>query len=290
MMSRGLSASTGNPVLTANEEKRRCSDEKMFGNAQAYERFMGRWSRQIAPLLVDFVDAPDSGRVLDIGSGTGSLAFELAKRKTGIHVIGIDPSPEYVGYAASKNPFPDRVSFHTGDAQHLDFENAAFAASISLLVFNFIPDAAKALNEARRATQPKGRVAAAVWDYGGRMRMLRAFWDAAAEIQPGADKVDERNMPLSRSGELSQLWTLGGLEQVREQPLETEIRFSSFSDFWEPFLLGQGPAGAFVRTLDDDRLQHMRTAVRRRLARSSEDEAFTLPARVWAVRGVVPPA
>src|SRR5687767_13617512 len=92
-------------------------DKKMFGNAQAYQRFMGRWSRQIAPLLLDFAALADAGRVLDIGSGTGSLAFEVAKRKTEVRVTGIDPSPEYVEYAASKNPFSDRVTFQTGDAQ-----------------------------------------------------------------------------------------------------------------------------------------------------------------------------
>ena len=263
-------------------------DKKMFGNAEAYERFMGRWSRQIAPLLVDFAALANAGRVLDIGSGTGSLAFEVAKRKTGVQVTGIDPSPEYVGYAASRNPFPDRVAFQTGDAQRMEFKESTFAASVSLLVFNFIPDAEKALREARRATKPGGRVAAAVWDYGGRMRMLREFWDAATEIDPGADKLDEKNMPLCRSGELSRLWRQGGLEQVEEQPLETEIKFSSFSDYWEPFLLGQGPAGAYVRKLDHSRSQALRRAVRRRVAQYSEEDAFALPARVWAVRGDVP--
>ena len=276
---------TSSAAAVLNGQRR---DEKMFGNAQAYEQFMGRWSRQIAPLLVDFAAVADTGRVLDIGSGTGSLAFDVAKRRTGVHVTGIDPSPEYVGYAASKNPFVDRVAFHTGDAQHLDFEAATFDASISLLVFNFIPDPARALREARRATKPKGRVTAAVWDYGGRMRMLRDFWDAAVEIDRSADKIDEKNMPLCRSGDLSQLWAQGGLEHVHEQPLETELRFSSFSDYWEPFLLGQGPAGAYVRKLDHNRLQALRTAVRRRVARSSEAEGFALPARAWAVRGEVP--
>ena len=260
----------------------------MFSNAQAYERFMGRWSRQIAPLFIEFAGIADTGRVLDIGSGTGSLAVEVARRKMEVHVTGIDPSPEYVAYAASTNPFPDRVAFLTDDAQHMHFENATFASSVSLLVFNFIPDAAKALREARRATKSNGRVAAAVWDYGGRMRMLREFWDAATEIDPGAKKLDEKNMPLCRSGNLSHLWTQGGLEHVHEEPLEAETKFSSFQDYWEPFLLGQGPAGAYARTLDRDRLQALRVAVRRRVARSSEDEAFTLPARVWAVRGTVP--
>src|SRR5215203_2427504 len=138
-------------------------------------------------------------------------------------------------------------SLSIGDAQRMEFKQSMFDASVSLLVFNFIPNAAEALREARRVTKPEGPVAAAVWDYGGRMRMLREFWDAATEIDPGADKLDEKNMPLCRSGELSRLWRQGGLEQVEEQPLETKINFKSFSDYWEPFLLGQGPAGAYVR-------------------------------------------
>jgi hypothetical protein len=118
--------------------------------------------------------------------------------------------------------------------------------------------------------------------------MLRDFWDATTEIDPSAEKLDEKNMPLCRSGDLSQLWTQGGLEHVHEEPIETETRFSSFDDYWEPFLLGQGPAGAYVRRLDRDRLQALRIAVRRRVTGSSEDEGFTLPARVWAVQGTVP--
>jgi SAM-dependent methyltransferase len=283
MSRRALLASAALPVLKAQEK-----NGNMFGNAEAYERFMGGCSRLIAPLLVEFAAVPDAGRILDIGSGTGSLSFEVARRRPATRVTGIDLSPEYIGYAVSKNPFPDRVAFQRGDAQHLDFPDAAFAAAVSLLVFNFIPDAAKALGEARRVTGPEGRIAAAVWDYGGRMRSLRAFWDAAIDVDSGAEKLDEKNMPLCRSGELARLWTRGGLKNVREQPLDTEVRFSSFADYWDPFLLGQGPAGAYVRTLDQDRLQALRDAVRRRLGRSSDDEPFVVPVRVWAVRGDVP--
>ena len=283
MRRRALLASATLAVMNGQRKS-----DSMFGNARAYERFMGRWSRQLAPLLVDFAALPDNGRVLDIGSGTGALAFEVAKRLTGVQVTGIDPSGEYMEYARSRNRFPDRVTFQTGDAQQMEFTDGSFAASVSMLVFNFIPDAEKAVREARRVTRPKGRVAAAVWDYGGRMGMLRQFWDAATETDPSATKLDEKNMPLCRSGELSELWKRGGLEDVREEPIDTQIRFSSFADYWDPFLLGQGPAGAYVRKLDQTKLRALRTAVRRRVLRSAADESFVLPARVWAVRGGVP--
>ena len=112
----------------------------MFADAEAYERFMGRWSRLVAPQLVDFTDVPDRGQLLDVGSGTGALAFALAERKPQAHVRGIDPSKEYVAYASRRNAYPDRVSFEEGDAQKLRFADASFDASLSLLVFNFIPD------------------------------------------------------------------------------------------------------------------------------------------------------
>jgi SAM-dependent methyltransferase len=260
----------------------------MFADAEAYERFMGRWSRAVAPLLVDFTGAPDRGRFLDVGSGTGSLAFAVAERKVGTHVLGIDPSKEYVAYAISRNPFPDRVGFEVGDAQQLRFSDATFGASLSLLVFNFIPDPAKALLEVRRVTRPGGRISAAVWDYGSGMRMLRAFWDAAASIDAKAERLDERHMPLCRTGELSALWRKGGLRDVDEQPLDITMRFESFADYWNPFLLGQGPAGAYARSLDRDRLHGLHSEVKRRLGLSGEDAPFVLPARVWAVRGTVP--
>jgi SAM-dependent methyltransferase len=260
----------------------------MFANAEAYERFMGRWSRLIAPLLLGFAAAPPAGRVLDIGSGIGTLAFEVAERDVRGQVTGIDPSKEFVAYATSRNSVADRVSFRLGDAQDLPFPDASFDACLSLLVFNFIPDPEKALREARRVTLPEGRIAAAVWDYGGLMRMLRAFWDAVGDVDPQSEKRDEKHMPLCRAGELSRLWKLGGLENVHEEPLDITMKFDSFADYWEPFLLGQGPAGAYVQTLDVERLQTLRSAMKRQLSLSSERDPFTLPARAWAVRGTVP--
>ncbi len=259
----------------------------MFEDAEAYERFMGRWSSLLAPLLVDFTGLPDRGRVLDVGSGTGALAFSIAKLRAHCQVLGIDPSKQYVGYANSRNPFPDRARFRVGDARKLRFSDATFENSLSLLVFNFIPDRKRALREVSRVTKPGGCVSAAVWDYGAGMRMLRVFWDAAGTVDPTARKIDELHMPLCRAGELGEFWKQGGLERVEERPLDITMRFESFADYWDPFLLGQGPAGAYLRNLDGDRRQELRSEVKRQLAGGAEDAPFSIPARAWAVRGIV---
>jgi SAM-dependent methyltransferase len=259
----------------------------MFHSAESYERFMGRWSRLLAPLLIDFTGLPDHGTVLDAGAGTGSLAFTIAERKEECRVVGIDPSKEYVAYATRKNPFSDRVHFETGDAQALRFPDAGFDASLSLLVFNFIPDPGKALSELRRVTKSGGPIAAAVWDYGGDMTMLRAFWDAVASTDPSAEKLHEKHMPLCRRGELTGLWRQGGLQHVREAPLDISTRFDSFMDYWNSFVHGQGPAGAYTRRLAPEARLRLRQEVKRRLSLSSEDKPFTLRARAWSVRGKV---
>lgn len=262
--------------------------QALFGDAEAYERFMGRWSRLLAPGLIGLAGVHASGRFLDVGSGTGSLSFAIAESIAGCSVTGIDPSKEYVAFATSRNRFPQRVRFEVGDALALRFPEAAFHASLSLLVFNFIPDAARALSEVRRVTAPGGSVTAAVWDYGDGMRMLRLFWQAAGAVDPAARQRDEAHMRLCRPGELPALWKRGGLQQVVEQPLEITMRFQSFAGYWEPFLQGQGPAGAYVRGARGE----LREAVRRELVRllgvRSEADPFSLPARAWAVRGVVP--
>jgi SAM-dependent methyltransferase len=212
----------------------------------------------------------------------------IADRKPGCQVVGVDSSEEYVAYARSSNVFGARVGFEVGDAKRLHFDDATFRSSLSLLTFNFIPNAAKALGEVMRVTEPGGRIAAAVWDYGCGMRMLRAFWDAASRVDPKADAADERHMPLCRGGELSDLWSEAGLTSVDERPLDITMHFESFRDYWDPFLLGQGTAGAFTRRLEVDRLQVLRDELKRRLDLSGEDVEFDLPARAWAVCGTVP--
>jgi SAM-dependent methyltransferase len=260
----------------------------MFSAADAYERFMGRWSRAIAPLLVRFAGVRDGDVLLDIGSGTGALAEAMASAAPSSRIVGVDPSAAYVAFAQRRHP-GTLVRFEEGDAQQLRFEDDSFDRALSLLVMNFIPDRARALAELSRVTRQGGTVAAAVWDYGRGMEMLRVFWDEAVAMAPAAEARDERHMPLCRKGELAALWRAHGLQEVAEEPLDVETRFASFEDYWSPFLEKQGPAGAHVAALPPTDREQLRQRLRRRLIGDGPDRPLVLRARAWAVRGIVPP-
>lgn len=260
--------------------------DAMFSEAQAYERFMGRWSRQLAPLLVRFAGVRDREDLLDVGSGTGALSAALVIAAPAGRVVGIDPAASYVSVAQASQPSP-QVQFRVGDARQMEFPDATFERTLSLLVVNFIPDMNKAMAEMRRVTRRGGTVAAAVWDYGDGMEMLRVFWDEAVKVTPAADRRDERHMPFCRQGELAALWRQHGLQDVVEEGLTIETRFASFADYWEPFLGRQGPAGAHVAALSTRERDELEKRLRRRLLGDGEDRAFTLKARAWAVRGEV---
>jgi len=262
----------------------------MFSTGEAYERFMGRWSRALAPLLVKLVGVCDGDAVLDVGSGTGALTAALATAAPSGRIVGIDPAEAYVSFARARlREAPgDRVRFEVGDAQRLRFGAGSFDRTLALLVLNFVPDPGRALDEMVRVTRPGGTVAAAVWDYGDQMEMLRVFWDEAIRLDPAMDARDERHMPLCRRGELGALWREHGLREVSEEALAIPMRFASFDDFWSPFLEGQGPAGAFVASLAAGEREQLRQALRQRLLGGGPDRPIVLRARAWAVRGTVP--
>jgi SAM-dependent methyltransferase len=258
----------------------------MFAGGDAYERFMGRWSRRLAPLLVTFAGVAGGDSVLDAGCGTGALSFAIGDMVPSARLTGVDPSPAYVRAAQARAP-ADRMRFLVGDARALEFPDACFDKTLSLVVMNFVPDPARAVEEMTRVTRPAGVVAAAVWDYGHGMEMLRVFWDEAVALDGASASRDERNMPLCGEGELAALWLSGKLEHVEEQALEIEMPFASFDDYWLPFLGGQGPAGAHVAGLTDAARGVLDARLRARLLAGRQDRAFTLRARAWAARGVV---
>lgn len=259
----------------------------LFGESAAYERFMGQWSRRLAPALVTFAGIRDGDDVLDVGSGTGALASAVAEKFPSARITGVDPSAAYVAYAQSRAAGP-RLRFVVGDAQQLELADDTFDRAVSLLVMNFIPDPAKAVREMLRVTRPDGVIAAAVWDYGDGMQMLRIFWDEAVAADPAAAARDERHMPLCRQGQLADLWRARGLLRVEEQPLTIQTTFASFDEYWTPFLGSQGPAGAYVATLSAEDRDQLRLQLSQRLLGDGADGPIALSARAWAVRGTVP--
>jgi SAM-dependent methyltransferase len=259
----------------------------MFIDTDAYERFMGRWSRRLAPEFVAFAGVRDGEHVIDVGCGTGALAETIAATFPHARVVGIDPSEAFV--AAAKQRGSGRVHYEVGRAGRIEFVAREFDRVLSLLVFNFLNDPAACLDDMRRVTRPGGTIAAAVWDYGEGMQMLGAFWDEVAAVDPGAADRHERTMPFCRFGELGALWRAAGLADVEEHPLTIEQRFASFDDYWSPFSGGVGPAGAYVASLSEGERASLGERVRARLlGAGGADRAFTLEARAWAVRGREP--
>lgn len=259
----------------------------MFSAAAAYERYMGRWSRRLAPGFLAFAGVRDGERVLDLGSGTGALALAAADALPSSQVVGVEPSEAFVRFARSRGA-PPRVHFDTGDATALPGAAQHFDHALAQLVLNFVPDHRRAIAEMRRVTRPGGGVGACVWDYGDGMQMLRVFWDAVVALDPSMAPRDERHMKLWPPGQLSAAWADAGLEDVREGTLSIELPFESFDDYWGPFLAGAGPGGAHVAGLDEASRQALAARLRRQLLGGRADGPFTLVATARCVRGTVP--
>jgi ubiquinone/menaquinone biosynthesis C-methylase UbiE len=250
---------------------------------------MGRWSRTLALPFVQFAGVQSGDSVLDVGSGTGAVTAAVVAASPASRIVGIDSAAAYVAFARAHHA-DDLIRFEVGDAQQLQFADRSFTRALSLLNLNFIPDPSKALQEMLRVTQPGGSVAAAVWDYGQGMEMLRAFWDEAVALNREADARDERHMRFSANGELAQFFREQPLQDIASEALTVETRFSSFDDYWLPFLEKQGPAGAYVSSLRATDSEQLRLRLRRRLLADGPDAPIVLRARAWAVRGTVPHA
>jgi SAM-dependent methyltransferase len=263
------------------------AEAKMFATSAGYERFMGRWSRLLAPPFIAFAGVKNGDRVLDVGTGTGSVASAVEAGMPASQIVGVDPSPAFIAYA-QKAAKSDRVQFQVGDAQALTFKAGSFDHALALLVMNFVPDENKAIVEMRRVTRPQGFVSACVWDYDAGMQMLRFFWDEAVALDPAVEPRDERHMKLSRQGQLGELWKKAGLINIKEEPLVIDQAYASFDDYWDSFTRGAGPGGAYVVSLSEDRRRQLEARMRKRLLGDRQDGAFTLKAKAWCVRGEVP--
>jgi SAM-dependent methyltransferase len=252
---------------------------------ERYEPYVGRWSRLVARDFLAWLQAAPQLDWLDVGCGTGALTEVILQESRPRSVMGIDASAGFIAHARAQITDP-RVMFDTADAQSLPVESARFDATVSGLVLNFVPVPLRAVREMARAVRPDGVVAAYVWDYAGKMELMRYFWDAAVELNSAALALDEgRRFPLCQPEPLAELFTQAGLADVRVLAIDVATRFRDFDDFWTPFLGGQGPAPGYAMSLSEERRAVLRERIRGKLPMAG-DGSIDLMARAWAVRGL----
>ncbi|HEU4567330.1 MAG TPA: class I SAM-dependent methyltransferase [Marmoricola sp.] len=245
------------------------------GGAEAYDRFMGLWSRPLAAETVRLLEPEQGSHALDVGCGPGSLTGALVSRLGVGGVTAVDPTPPFV--EAVRERFPG-VEVRQASAESLPFDDGTFDLCVAQLVVHFMKDPVAGLREMARVTRPDGVVAASVWDHATGPGPLTAFWAGVRRLDPNA--AGEADLAGTHDGELVELARRAGLAEPRQAVLTVHRRFESFEDWWEPFTLGMGPAGAHVARLDRDARERLREACREELP---ADGPFELPARAWCV-------
>lgn len=252
----------------------------MWADGDAYELYVGRWSRLVARNFLSWVGAGPRRRWLDVGCGTGALSAAILAHCDPIEVMGVDRSEAHVAWTAA-HVDDDRARFVVADATQLPA--VTFDVVVSGLVLNFLPDAGAAL-DAMRERAPAGVVAAYVWDYAGRMDLVRHFWDAAGTLDPSAARDEAARFPICHPERLRDLWQDAGLVDVAVQAIDVPIVFRDFDDYWAPFLGGQGVAPAYVMSLDEERRLKLREHLQATVP-VADDGTVRLVARALAVRG-----
>jgi ubiquinone/menaquinone biosynthesis C-methylase UbiE len=254
------------------------------GPADIYDRFVGRYGPRLALAMCEAAGVREGQRVLDVGCGPGALVSKLAEIVGAESVAGLDPSEPFVQAARARVP---GARILVGSAESIPFADGEFDATLSQLVVNFLADPDQGLREMSRVTRPGGTVAGCVWDYGEGMTMLRAFWEAAAALDPerATPLMESHTMRFSRPEELGGLWENAGLTEVEVSPIVAEAAYDDFDDLWAPFPTGVGPAGAYAAALDDEAQGALRDEFARRLG--APQGAFQLTARAWCAVGRV---
>lgn len=257
----------------------------LWGATDTYENYMGRWSRKIAPLFLEWLGIDDNRDWIDVGCGTGELSAAVVDRCNPAALHGVDPAEGYIDFARNRLP---QGKFAVGSALELDKPDDRFDVAVSGLVLNFVPDANGAISEMVRVVKPGGIVASYVWDYAGHMQIMRYFFDTAAQFDAGGAAFDDGiKAPICRPEPLRQAFNKAGLADVTVDAVDIPTPFASFDEYWAPFLAGTGSAPKYCVSLDENTRGQIRDALRARLPTGPDGEIL-LAARAWAVRGAVP--
>jgi SAM-dependent methyltransferase len=257
-------------------------------DSAAYEKSMGRWSRRLAVPFIEFASIGGATKVLDVGCGTGSLAFALAGMIPRAIITGLDCSQAYINHAREQAA-DTGLWFEQGDAAALLYKDGEFDAVLSLLALNFVPDPERAVGEMKRVTKRGGVVAASVWDYRGGLTFLRMFADTAAALDPAGEAFRTKllSTPLTAPGEFVTVWRKIGLRDTVETSLTIRMEFKSFADYWEPWLGGQGPIGNYVVSLTTEKRTRLEHHLRLAYLSGGEDGPRSFAATACVVRGTV---
>lgn len=247
-------------------------------SADAYGRFMGRYSEPLAVRFAELAGVRAGQRALDVGCGPGALTAQLVDRLGADAVSAVDPSPSFV--EAVRERFPD-IDAQSGTAEQLPFLDDSFDLALAQLVVHFMSDPVAGLREMARVTRPGGIVAACVWNHAGGDGPLTTFWQAARDIDPLVR--DESQLAGAREGHLAELAQAAGLTDIESSALTVSVRFATFEEWWDSFTLGVGPAGAHVAQLDEAG----RDALRARCAQLLPSAPFDVTASAWCVRARV---
>ena len=245
---------------------------------------MGRWSRPLAERFVRWLDAPSGGHWLDVGTGTGALAAAICAMARPASVVACDPSAPFIDSAKERHG-DARARFVVAGTGSLPQREGGYDAVVSGLALNFFPNPGLAIQEQLENARPGGVVGAFVWDYAEGMEFLRHFWDTAAAIEPRAAALDEgRRFPICAPTALEALFESSGAGAVRSASVSVPTRFTSFADYWRPFLAGTGPAPSFVAGLSEEQRAALAAELQRRLP-TQAGGIIELQARAWAVAG-----
>ena len=264
-------------------DQRQVSDTWERGNP--YEWYVGRWSRQVAPLFLSWLRVPAGRRWVDLGCGTGALCAAILDHCSPSSVAGVEPSEGFLKTATEN--LAGRAVLHQGSATAIPLDDSSVDVVVSGLVLNFVPDQRAALAEMARVTGSGGTIGAYVWDYAGKMDLMRFFWDAAIDLNPDAAEMDEGvRFPVCHPEALADLFASAGLRGVEVTAIDILTPFADFEDYWRPFLGGQGPAPAYAMALDETARARLRDRIRSRIPLRA-DGSICLTARAWAVRAMV---